>query len=430
MTQSPQLPAGLPSPAAAPVIRTGREPGPTVLLVATADPLQPAGARVLEQVQSWPLLRGRLIIAPPLALGGEAMIAELVKAMPPDWVAELRETEGDEYFHPGKATAAQEMTRAIRTEVNAGITPASRRFVLRSGKLPGSTVAAMQDIQRGIPVLIIATKYGGKNDPPSRRIRQFRQIIHALLFRLGMMEATPPALVMERESLGKLRVAMYDSSGVGGTGPYRMEEVLRLRSDIAFRRVGLTEIKNGILQAQFDALIYPGGASSTMGKTLNAEGREAIRKFVWNGGGYIGVCAGAYLSSRTYPWSLHILNAHVVDREHAHRGRATLTLELTPDGQKVLGADYPAPIRCIYHNGPVLAPGSPSTGLSPMMPLIVYRSEITARGGKRGIMVNSPAVATGTFGRGRVVAVSPHPEQTPGLEAIIPRLVDFVTRRT
>jgi hypothetical protein len=65
-----------------------------------------------------------------------------------------------------------------------------------------------------------------------------------------------------------------------------------------------------------------------------------------------------------------------------------------------------------------------------MMPLVVYRTEITARSGKRGIMVNSPAVATGTFGRGRGRAVGPHPEQTPGLEAIIPRLADFVTRRT
>jgi len=38
-----------------------------------------------------------------------------------------------------------------------------------------------------------------------------------------------------------------------------------------------------------------------------------------------------------------------------------------------------------------------------------------------GVMVNSPAQAIGTFGKGRVFISSPHPEGTPGLEHLIPR---------
>jgi len=38
-----------------------------------------------------------------------------------------------------------------------------------------------------------------------------------------------------------------------------------------------------------------------------------------------------------------------------------------------------------------------------------------------GLMVDSPAIATASYGRGRVVFVSPHPEQTPGLEDLVHR---------
>jgi hypothetical protein len=36
-------------------------------------------------------------------------------------------------------------------------------------------------------------------------------------------------------------------------------------------------------------------------------------------------------------------------------------------------------------------------------------------------MVDSPAIAAGGYGRGRVLFVSPHPEQTSGLEDLVQR---------
>jgi hypothetical protein len=54
-------------------------------------------------------------------------------------------------------------------------------------------------------------------------------------------------------------------------------------------------------------------------------------------------------------------------------------------------------------------------------PLSLFRSEIAENGSPKGVMVNSPAQAVGTFGKGRVFISSPHPENTPGLEHLIPR---------
>ena len=45
-------------------------------------------------------------------------------------------------------------------------------------------------------------------------------------------------------------------------------------------------------------------------------------------------------------------------------------------------------------------------------------------------MVNSPAIFSATFQKGRVVCVSPHPEQTKGLEEIVPQAINWVLAKT
>lgn len=43
--------------------------------------------------------------------------------------------------------------------------------------------------------------------------------------------------------------------------------------------------------------VTPGGKSATVSIALGAANREAIRKFVFNGGGYVGFCAGGFLTT-------------------------------------------------------------------------------------------------------------------------------------
>jgi hypothetical protein len=44
-------------------------------------------------------------------------------------------------------------------------------------------------------------------------------------------------------------------------------------------------------------------------------------------------------------------------------------------------------------------------------------------------MVNSPAIAASRCGKGRVVFISPHPEQTPGLEDLVRRAAAWAVGR-
>lgn len=73
---------------------------------------------------------------------------------------------------------------------------------------------------------------------------------------------------------------------------------------LAFDWVEVTydEINNGIMQSGFDGLIMPGGWSGEWKNQIDTVGNLSIREFVFNGGVYVGVSAGAYYASDIVIW--------------------------------------------------------------------------------------------------------------------------------
>lgn len=214
-----------------------------------------------------------------------------------------------------------------------------------------------------------------------------------------------------------IRVAIYKGpAGSGGKVPDALEGY----SDIMVQRVSPEDIQNGIL-SDFDVLIQPGGSGSKQANALGEKGRKAIQNFVHEGGGYIGVCAGAYLASSGYSWSLHIIDAIVIERAHWARSNSTVKIELTPEGRRILGYTV-GPVDVYYAQGPVLAPAG-KLDLPDYKTLAFYRTGTSRNGALEGVMCGSPAVIVSEYGKGRVACISPHPEKTPGLEYYIYRAV-------
>jgi glutamine amidotransferase-like uncharacterized protein len=184
----------------------------------------------------------------------------------------------------------------------------------------------------------------------------------------------------------------------------------------ACERVSAQDIRDGKLD-QFDVLIQPGGSGSKQAAALEKEGRQRIRNFVEAGGGYIGICAGAYLATAHYDWSLGILDAHVVDREHWARGYGDVEIKMQNSGKEALAAEGPV-VTIRYHQGPLLAPAK-KDDIPDYEELATYQTEIAKNGAKPGVMKGTTAVARGQFGKGRVICFSPHPEKTEGLEVFV-----------
>lgn len=209
-----------------------------------------------------------------------------------------------------------------------------------------------------------------------------------------------------------VRVAIFDDTGASRRGPGDVEKCLAVSPEFAFKRVKADNIRNGVL-SEFDVLVLPGGSGSKQGKSLGREGREAIRNFVQDGGGYVGFCAGAYLASSDYSWSLHILDARVLDRKHWARGTGTVKLKLTDGGKELLGAERDA-VTVYYGQGPLLEPAQ-KDDVPDYRILATYQTEIAKNGAPQGVMKGTTAIAAGRFGKGRVLCFSPHPERTKGL---------------
>ena len=210
-------------------------------------------------------------------------------------------------------------------------------------------------------------------------------------------------------------VAMLVGDGVGGKGPDMIEETLTA-AGYAVARVDAADVRAGKL-AGARVLVVPGGLSRTQATALGRDGREVVKRFVADGGGYVGVCAGCYLASSQYEWSLHLLPVTVVDAANWERGIKPLAVELTPAGKDAFGRAE-TQLKVQYHNGPVLEPTAEAEGK--LIPLAVFREEVTRKGAKTGLMLGTPAAVAGRYGAGWAIGISPHPEQTDGLRDMLP----------
>jgi glutamine amidotransferase-like uncharacterized protein len=185
--------------------------------------------------------------------------------------------------------------------------------------------------------------------------------------------------------------------------------------------VGPEEIAAGAL-ARFDLAVFPGGSASREAAAIGKKGREQVRRFVEGGGGCVGICAGAYLCTSGFDWSLKILNAKTVSPLW-RRGAGTVQMELTPEGRRILG-DRAGRLDIHYASGPIITRAAQSS-LSEYQVLALFRSELAKNGTPAGIMVDSPAIVVGRYGKGRVMSISPHPEQTPELEDLFLRAAQW-----
>jgi glutamine amidotransferase-like uncharacterized protein len=214
----------------------------------------------------------------------------------------------------------------------------------------------------------------------------------------------------EKPSPKPIRVALYADKGTTVKSLPEVVNCLPKSAGFVVNKVLAEEIRNRAL-GEYDVLICPGGSGSGEGESLRDDGRNRVREFVKRGGGYIGICAGAYLASIEYPWSLGLLNAHVLDRPHWDRGVGNVELKVAMPGKNALSIDTES-CTIHYENGPLLGPGG-KAGLADYELLASFDTEIT-QNAPSGTMKGTAAIVRGKFGDGRVVCFSPHPEKTPG----------------
>ncbi len=175
-------------------------------------------------------------------------------------------------------------------------------------------------------------------------------------------------------------------------------------------------------------ILIPGGGGSSEAKALGEKGLSNIEKFVSQGGGYIGICAGAFLPIKGY-WGnltekLQIVNAEPLDVDHWNRGSGPVELEIKRNHfifKDIKGKRF----VLNYYSGPVLVPSD--LPLPPYKELAVFRTDYHENGAKPGDMLGRTAILEAHYGKGRIILFSPHPELTEGKEKMLARAVLYVS---
>lgn len=204
---------------------------------------------------------------------------------------------------------------------------------------------------------------------------------------------------------------------------------------LAFDMIRAKDIRDGLLH-DYALLFVPGGWASNKLKALGEDGVEGIRRFVQEGGSYVGFCGGAGLATQDGIGLLEVKRRPTKERVPSFSGRIGLNVtshplwtglphsELnTPNSELVFHAWWPSQFVVENTNATILA--SYGTALPDSFSSDVNVGDAEAVNKwpelERLYQINldpkrlrgEPAVIAGTFGKGKVVLSLVHFD-TPG----------------
>ena len=200
-------------------------------------------------------------------------------------------------------------------------------------------------------------------------------------------------------------IAVYTDNGTGAweDGIVAFENLLDWKG-ISHERITAPDINSVDLRPLYQAIYFPGGYALYYKLAIDENGLQNIRDLVNSGGGYIGICAGAYFASDSVYWEEDGLLDYPLDLfDGTARGAidaiapwdnyAMTTLKMNPDNP--INEFEPATEQMLYYGGPVFVPHSGQQ----VDTIAVWAA-----------WHDSLAAINFDYGSGRVLLLGPHPE--------------------
>lgn len=389
--------------------------GPSLVVIGVEDAHGDAAVRAVRQLRWITPDRGRLVLVQARAPLSEPALEDdwevvdslrtLEQRFPKATFLVLRESYDSYRFSAG----GQGFTLRGDGDALPVVAAALRNSTLpeaSSWKIASSPPAAGP----GRMTVTTSAKNPRKEQRPAIRAAHHRIAVWAMLVHLQMVDAAWPHQLLPPASAGRIRVAVYDDDGSissSGHGPAWLRSQLEVDSQLRAKLICRADLLGGALQ-QADVLVVGGGSSRTQAKGLGPRGREMLRQFVDGGGGYVGICAGAFLAGQPREGRPYVGLLPV--RSRGNSGSFVTPLEWY---DSPLGPARREPTK--YSNGPRLELQENAAGIE------VWSRFATARAGEQSDedLVGQPAVLGGRVGAGRVVVFSSHCERYPTAEGLL-----------
>ena len=232
----------------------------------------------------------------------------------------------------------------------------------------------------------------------------------------------------ETASREKLRVGVYADVGARGS-VLAYSRLAALSPDCEAKFIDGASVRAGALSG-VDVLLMSGGSSVDISVSLGDEGRVALERFIREGGGYLGSCAGALLMMETAKYKgLGIIPYTRV--EAPPRGGGTINT-IWADCARDLAGIEPGIHTTTYHRGPVMTPceGHPRLGDFTVMARFGCNILTMRLDPDCPSMGGYASCIAGKYGKGKVWVFSDHPEVNPHTMDLVVGGIRYLTGRT
>ena len=195
----------------------------------------------------------------------------------------------------------------------------------------------------------------------------------------------------------KIKIAVYDDVGTWKDGLFYLEKFLKSRN-ITYTTINSENVLKGKI-GKYDIFIMPGGWAYSYYVKLEKKGNDIIKKYIKNGGNFIGICAGAFYAAKTiiwenntYSYGLGLLDIYAIGpkKECPWPGFSYINIKMNRKGIK---ADLNSSYNVLYYGGPEFY-------LKDSNIKIIARYEDD----------NMPAIIYGKYGKGKVILTGVHLE--------------------
>ena len=221
--------------------------------------------------------------------------------------------------------------------------------------------------------------------------------------------------------LAVAKVAVYAGSGAGGSGVVECLRLVNESPELELHLVDAKGVQSGALDGM-DMLLMPGGSSDREYKALGSNGVARLDAFLRNGGGYLGICAGCAVvmdeksRARMIPW------------KWSGSVPSTIfpTIQINEKGAAALGVKE-GPICVRYHGGPFMWPSTNVFDGVNTEQWATFDAEGSMKGRHKVKMYGAAAIVGGTYGKGRIIACTVHPEYNNDTLFIIKGAFKYLT---
>ena len=197
-------------------------------------------------------------------------------------------------------------------------------------------------------------------------------------------------------------VLVYSGPGTWADGRTAFERFLAYKG-LTYQEQSYGYVNTTDLRGKFDVIYFSGGDAYQYNSRITAAGKTNIRTFVSNGGGYLGICAGAYFACDRIlwegGWQYYTLDlfmgygAGAIDQIAAWPGYAMTCTTMNPANPLCLWD--PAKEYMLYYGGGAFYPDAGQA------------MDVVATWDSFG---GAAAMIDYSYGTGHVVLSGPHPE--------------------